>query len=73
MIRQELKLSKGQSVALEIEPKETLLYIKQTPGSRPYFIELTLKDLEELTDLMMDSFYKASQMENQIGEGVNND
>lgn len=72
MIRQEVKLSKGQSVALEIAPTETTLYIKQTKGSRSYFLELNLADLEELTDLMMDCFYKAQQLKNQVGKEVAN-
>lgn len=65
MIKQALKLSKEKLVAIEIEPRSIRMELENSSGAK-LKMELSLDDLEELTDLMMDCFYKASQVQHQL-------
>jgi hypothetical protein len=69
MIRQEITLSNGQKVALEIGKDKTIMEVVNIYQTK-VCLALTLEDIEELTDLFMDSFYKAQQIQNQPGKEV---
>lgn len=58
MIRQQVKLSNDQSVEVSIHEKSILIEVLAQDKTRVSF-PLSLNDMEELTDLMIDSFYKA--------------
>lgn len=71
MTRQELKLSNGQQVSVQIEDGRNLLEVVNRSGIKVE-VTLTLEDMEELSDLMTDSFYKAGRKKNKVGKGVHN-
>lgn len=71
MIRQALKMSREKYVEVQIEKDQIVMILENSSGGIMK-MELTPEDLEELTDLMMDCFYKAQQLKNQVGKEVTN-
>lgn len=51
-------LDHGGRVTVRLQDREIRMELTD-PDGNPLAVRLTLGDLEELTDLLMDSFYKA--------------
>lgn len=69
MINQGLNFKDDQKVSVAIDSIHTRIEVTNVFGSKTT-IYLDVKEMEELTDLMMDCFYKAQKMKNQVREEV---
>lgn len=71
MRRQQLNLSREKVLAVQIDGEEIILELENSSGAKMK-MQLTLEDLEEISDLMVDSFYKAGieARQSQVGKGV---
>lgn len=71
MIQQALKLSREKYIEVQMDKDQIVMVLENSSGGIMK-MELTPEDLEELTNLMMDCFYKSRKMKNQVTKEVAN-